>query len=220
MCGRFVNINEKKKIQKIFNAKDLAISNNKSFNVAPGRNIDVIFIDEGDYFIDSFYWGYSFIDKKSNVLQNVINSRLETINTKLLFKDSYLRRKCIILANGYYEWKNVENNKKPYFISLPVNELICFAGIWRNEIKKGNKLKVCNIITKSANSKLSFIHNRMPFILSIPDSIKYLNDTTNTFSFSSRESNIEEDLDYYEISKYVNNPSNDSKECINPIKLN
>ena len=58
MCGRFVNINEKKKIQKIFNAKDLAISNNKSFNVAPGRNIDVIFIDGGDYFIDSFYWGY------------------------------------------------------------------------------------------------------------------------------------------------------------------
>ena len=220
MCGRFVNINEKKKIQKIFNAKDLAKSNNKSFNVAPGRNIDVIFIDEGKYFIDSFYWGYSFIDKQSNVLQNVINSRLETINTKLLFKDSYLRRKCIILANGYYEWKNVENNKKPYFINLPVNELICFAGIWRNEIKKGNKLKVCNIITKSANSKLSFIHNRMPFILSIPDSIKYLNDTTNTFSFSSRESNIEEDLDYYEISKYVNNPSNDSKECINPIKLN
>ena len=220
MCGRFVNINEKKKILKIFNAKDLAKSNNKSFNVAPGRNIDVIFIDEGNYFIDSFYWGYSFIDTKSNVLQNVINSRLETINTKLLFKDSYLRRKCIIIANGYYEWKNVENNKKPYFINLPVNELICFAGIWRNEIKKGNKLKVCNIITKSANSKLSFIHNRMPFILSIPDSIKYLNDTTNTFSFSNRESNIEEDLDYYEISKYVNNPSNDSKECINPIKLN
>ena len=51
----------------ISNNKDLAISNNRSFNIAPGRNIDVIFIDEGDYFIDSFYWGYSFIDKKSNV---------------------------------------------------------------------------------------------------------------------------------------------------------
>ena len=113
--------------------------------------------------------------------------------------------------------QNDQNNKKPYYISVPVNELICFAGIWRNEIKEGNKIKVCNIITKKANSKISFIHNRMPFILSVPDSIKYLNDTTNSFTFSDRENDIEEDLDYYEISKYVNKPSNDSKECINPL---
>ena len=60
----------------------------------------------------------SLFDKKSNILQNIINSRLETINSKLLFKDSYLKRKCIILANGYYEWQNKNGIKIPYLFQI------------------------------------------------------------------------------------------------------
>ena len=220
MCGRFVNINDKKYIQKTFNAQNLTYFNNKSYNVSPGQNVDVIISEKGNYFIESLIWGYSFLDKQSKFLKHIINSRLETINTKLLFKDSFLKRKCIILSNGYYEWKTKENKKKPYFINLPVNELICFAGIWRNEKREGKNVKVCSIITKNAHSNISYIHNRMPFVLSINDAFKYLNDTTDNFNISNIKNLIDDDLEYYEVSKYVNKPSNDSKECINPIKFN
>ena len=95
---------------------------------------------------------------------------------------------------------------------------MCFAGIWRNEIRNGKTIKVCSIITKSANSNISFVHNRMPFILSINESMEYLEDKTNAFSKNYSESSIESDLDFYKVSKFVNNPNNNSKACIIPLK--
>tara|TARA_Y100000590_G_scaffold225201_1_gene254617 strand:+ start:1026 stop:1682 length:657 start_codon:yes stop_codon:yes gene_type:complete len=218
MCGRFININEQKKISKIFAISRTENYAENSYNIAPGQKINIIHYDSEQRIIDSVNWGYSFLNSQTNILQSVINSRIETINTKLLFKDSYLKRKCIILANGYYEWKFSNNTKIPYYINIPVNEIMCFAGIWRNEIRNGKTIKVCSIITKSANSNISFIHNRMPFILSINESMEYLEDKTNAFSKNYSESSIESDLDFYKVSKFVNNPNNNSKACIIPLK--
>ena len=219
MCGRFTNINDKKRINKLFNISEIRNYSDKSYNISPGQNINIVLSDKGINIIDSLQWGYSFFNKEKNLLQNVINSRIETINSKLLFRDSYLKRKCIILANGYYEWKRDLNSKIPYFISLPVNELICFAGIWRKENREGKNIMVCNIITKAASSNLSFIHERMPFVLSVNDAINYLEDTNNSFSKNSIKYPIDYDLDFYQVSRYVNKPSNNSLECITPIKL-
>ena len=219
MCGRFASITDSKKIKKIFNITEIINYSDKSFNISPGQKINVILSNKGVNIIDSLYWGYSFFNNKKNLLQSVINSRIETINSKLLFKDSYLKRKCLILANGYYEWKRHLGTKIPYFISLPVNELIFFAGIWRKENREGKNIMVCNIITKSASSNLSFIHERMPFILSASDAINYLDDKSNSFSTNSLKYPIDNDLDFYQVSKYVNKPSNNSIECISPIKL-
>ena len=219
MCGRFTSINKKRKIEKIFDISEINNFSENSYNISPGQNINIIFSHHGKKIIDSFNWGYSFINKQNNVLQNIINSRLETINNKLLFKDSYLKRKCIILANGYYEWKRNLNSKSPYYISLPVNELICFAGIWRIENREGNNIKVCNIITKAASSNLSFIHDRMPFVLSVNDAMKYLDDTSNDFSTNKLNNPIDNDLDAYEVSNFVNKPTNNSKDCITPLKI-
>ncbi len=218
MCGRFININEQKKISKIFAISRTENYAENSYNISPGQKINIIHYDSEQRIIDSVNWGYSFLNSQTNILQSVINSRIETINTKLLFKDSYLKRKCIILANGYYEWKFSNNAKIPYYINLPVNEIMCFAGIWRNEIRNGKTIKVCSIITKSANSNISFVHNRMPFILSINESMEYLEDKTNAFSKNYSESSIESDLDFYKVSKFVNNPNNNSKACIIPLK--
>ena len=117
------------------------------------------------------------------------------------------------------EWKRNLNSKSPYYISLPVNELICFAGIWRIENREGNNIKVCNIITKAASSNLSFIHDRMPFVLSVNDGMKYLEDTSNDFSTNNLNNSIDNDLDFYEVSNFVNKPTNNSKDCITPLKI-
>ena len=87
-------------------------------------------------------WGYSFIDKKNNLKKNIINSRLETIRDKILFKDSYYNRKCLIPLNGYYEWKIEGKIKIPYFISIPLVECMYMAGIWKYiDFNKSDKKK-------------------------------------------------------------------------------
>ena len=88
MCGRFTNINDKKRINKLFNISEIRNYSDKSYNISPGQNINIVLSDKGINIIDSLQWGYSFFNKEKNLLQNVINSRIETINSKLLFKDS------------------------------------------------------------------------------------------------------------------------------------
>ena len=217
MCGRFINITEEKKIKKIFNISKIKKFSEKSYNISPQQNINVLFLDEGDVKLDSIKWGYSFYNEYTNKNQLIINSRLETINSKLLFKESFLKRKCIILANGYYEWRKTKNKKIPYFINIPELESIFFAGIWRIEKRNNIKTPVCCIITKEANKKITFIHHRMPIILSFNEALFYLNDTSNEFSKNIKNTEIEDELDFYEVSTIVNNPLNNYKKCIEPM---
>ena len=133
MCGRFVSIAKKNKIKKIFNVKKENNFSEESYNISPSKKINVLYYKDGELILDSLKWGYSFFSKFNEKNQLVINSRLETINSKLIFKDSYLKRKCIIIANGYFEWKRVNEKKQPYFINIPEQELFYFAGIWRSE---------------------------------------------------------------------------------------
>ena len=111
MCGRFASYKHHEKLNKIFDLKNKAEKQFKSYNVTPGQNINIILnYDYYNYILES-NWGYNFVNKTTNQNQKVINSRIETINEKLLFKESFTRRKCIIPINGYYEWKNNGNQK-------------------------------------------------------------------------------------------------------------
>jgi len=217
MCGRFVSVNKKKIIEKSFNISTTKNFLEKSYNVAPGQKINLILNNNRELILDSLIWGYSFYSKNYNKYQTIINSRIETINSKFLFKDSFLKRKCIILANGYYEWQKTKNKKIPYFINIPELESIFFAGIWRIEKRNNINTPVCCIITKEANKKIAFIHHRMPIIFSFSEALIYLNDTSNEFSKNIKNSEIEDELDFYEISTIVNNPLNNYKKCIEPM---
>ena len=88
MCGRFVSVNKKKIIEKSFNIFLTKNFLEQSYNVAPGQKINVILNNNNDLILDSINWGYSFFSKNNNKYQTVINSRIETINSKFLFKDS------------------------------------------------------------------------------------------------------------------------------------
>ena len=83
--------------------------------------------------------------------------------------------------------------------------------------KDNIKTPVCCIITKEANKKITFIHHRMPIILSFNESLLYLNDTSNEFSKNIKNAEIEDELDFYEVSTFVNNPLNNNKRCIEPM---
>ena len=218
MCGRFVNIEKKEKIQKLFPSLSAINYSDKSYNISPSNLINVIYKKNNNIYLDNLFWSFSFFNKQNNITQFVINARVETIASKYLFKDSFNKRKCLIISNGYFEWKEIKNTKQPYYISIPKNELMFFGGIWREEIKNNLKKKVVCIITKEANDNLLNIHARMPLLMSHNEGLDFLNDDNNRF-LENNKSIIEDDIDYFPVSKTVNNPKNNDENCIKEINL-
>ena len=217
MCGRFINLNTSNFLKKKFEIKNNEnIEINISYNISPTQNCSILFNDESSK-VENAIWGLKFIDKKTNLEKNIINSRFETIQKKLLFKDSYEKRKCVIPVNGYYEWHNSNNKKTPYFINFYKNHPFFFAGIWKYINFKINTNKFFSIITKKSNSFLQKIHHRMPVILNLDEAIQYLNDGKSEFLKNNFISQIEENISFFEVSKFVNNPINNSIECIKKI---
>ena len=216
MCGRFINLTGINSIKKIFNIDSSLNINFLSFNISPSQNCHIIF-KKNDLKIDVAKWGYSFNDSKTNQEKSAINSRLETLTNKILFKEFYYERKCIIPLNGYYEWSIKDNKKIPFFIHLPPAEPMYLAGIWKYNNYKINNHKVFTVITKNANKHIEEIHHRMPIVLSRYEAEEFLYDDKSSLLSKSFTSSIESELDFFPVSKFVNNPLNNSKECIKPI---
>ena len=217
MCGRFVNLNKIDKLNKIFEINESEnVENGISYNIAPSQS--TIIITNSKFFkIEKANWGIKFFDKKQNQEKNIINSRLETIQKKILFKESFEKRRCVIPANGYYEWSVKDNIKIPYFINIPDKEMIYFAGIWKYFNFKKSSMKVFSIITKPANNLLKEIHDRMPVTLSAEESKDYLDHNNSDYLTNNVQSILEEYFEFFKISKFVNNPINNSSECVKAI---
>ena len=216
MCGRFINLNKINKLQKIFYPCKLKnTSECLSYNIAP-THFSTIISFSNNFFLENAKWGFLYIDKCNNE-KHIINSRIETINEKIMFKESFLKRKCLIPSNGYFEWAKTETKKIPYFINYNDLDTIFFAGIWKNIIINNKKLKTFTIITKNSKHYLSHIHNRMPVLLNIEEGINYLENKNDDFLNIDFKSILDEDLQFYPIDKYVNNPINNSKKCIEPL---
>ena len=216
MCGRFINLIKTNSLKKKFDISSSQTKDLISYNISPSQTSNIIF-KKNIINIDESKWGYSFFDKKNNQEKNIINSRIETINNKVLFKESYYKRKCIIPLNGYYEWSLIDNNKIPFFIHIPPCEPMYLAGIWKYINFKKDDKKVFTIITKNANENIRKIHHRMPVLLSIEEGVEYLEDDNSSFLNDNFSSSLESELDFYSVSKFVDNPLNNSKKCILPI---
>ena len=214
MCGRFASYKNLNKLKNIFSICNSDFSTTQSYNISPGQDVNIILNYKFDNYLLSSNWGYNFINNKTKNNQSVINSRIETINSKLLFKDSFLKRKCIIPANGYFEWSEKEGEKKPYYIQLGDGELIYFAGVWRKEKYNNDKRRVFSIITKAANSNINKIHHRMPLVLNANAAHDYLELKDDNINFNNF---ADVDLKYNEVSKYVNSPKNNDVKCITRI---
>ena len=116
MCGRFISIEKKEKIEKLFPSSKVLNYSEKSFNISPSNLINVIYKNNNQFYIDNFFWSFTFFDKKNDINKLIINARLETIGSKIFFKESFIKRKCLIISNGYFEWKKIDNGKQTKFI--------------------------------------------------------------------------------------------------------
>jgi putative SOS response-associated peptidase YedK len=142
MCGRFARYSLSRDLERYFNAHPAAFKIQPNYNVAPTQEIPVIIQQEGERHIKKRHWGLvPFWAKDIPIGSRMINARVETVTSKPAFRTALKQRRCLIPANGFYEWSGMAGSKQPYLFQVPSGELFAFAGLWEVWEAKGAPLE-------------------------------------------------------------------------------
>jgi putative SOS response-associated peptidase YedK len=226
MCGRFARYSLSPELERYFNAHRASFDLQPSYNVAPTQEIPVIVAQEDGRHIKKRHWGLvPFWAKDISIGARLINARVETVASKPAFRAAFKQRRCLIPADGFYEWFGKAGNKQPYFFHLPSGESFAFAGlyeIWEDKEAPpdSGSYKSCTIITTEASDSVKDIHNRMPLILK-PEAYDEWLDPSNKEPAKFGEllkSKYVNELERYPVSKLVNQVGNNTPECMEPLK--
>ena len=190
------------------------------YNVAPSQSIAAIVpaADLSGRIFKMFKWGLiPSWSKCEDIGHKMINARAETLDQKPSFREAFYRRRCLIPASGFYEWKKLDKDKQPYFIGLKDRRPFAFAGLWEGWIKPGGKfIESATIVTTTPNALVGEIHNRMPVILQQEDYGKWLD--THSYKPDRVKELLkcypDEAMMAYAVDKQVNNPRHDDEGCM------
>ncbi len=222
MCGRFSLTKEEAEIEKRFNARFYSKDLVKRYNVAPTQ-LSLVITCEKPGELQLFRWGLiPFWAKDRSIGNRMINARMETIREKPSFRKLIERKRCLVLSDGFYEWKKVNTKTKvPYRICLKNEELFSFAGLYDSWVDKesGEILNTFTIITTQANPLVAPIHDRMPIILEQSEESIWLDlsAAANTIDLTL-DPFPQEQLKTYTISSLVNSPLNDTPQILEPAE--
>lgn len=220
MCGRFTQISSPQRYAELFDITS-TLSHKARYNVTPNSDILACRTSfEGHKELVPLHWGLvPSWSKGLDVRYSMINARAETVATKPAFRASFHRHRCLIPADGFYEW-HTENGKQPYYIHRSDNTPLAFAGLWDFwDDGKGEKIESCTIIICKANKLMQSIHERMPVILN-PDMFDTWLESDDADYLQSLLVPYEDtDIDMYPVSREVNYPKNDFASLIERIPL-
>lgn len=222
MCGRFVGYRNLDELKKIFPIDQCATEVTASYNVAPSQEILAIYKYQGQNWLDKLHWGLvPFWATDTTVGNRLINARAETLAEKPSFKNAFKKRRCLIIADGFYEWKGPKGQKQPMFITLSDRTPFAFAGLWETWAKKDQQspYRSCTIITTEACAAMRDIHHRMPVILKPAAYEFWLNPDNQDIAElkMTLQKDLITDLVSYPVSKQVNSTRNNNASCIEPV---
>ena len=207
MCGRYKITKPATKTVGIIKT-NIKVEDSDNYNAHPKQKLPIIKSYTNGKALELYEWGLvPTWSKKLEKFSPLINARKETLMEKITFKNLIQTSRCLILADGYYEWKRLEKNKIPYFFTKEDDSLMFFAGIYQNN-------QFC-IITKEASKEISEIHHREPLIINQSQINNYLNLKKDAMEIMN--SIKPPNLKYHEISKDVNNPINNDPAIIKPV---
>jgi len=225
MCGRFIQISGPEKIRASLGdlevSQDIQTGLPPRYNISPTQDILAV-LNMPRPLLTATRWGLiPFWAKDTSIGNRMINARAETLLEKPSFRTPLRKRRCIIFSEGFYEWKGTGKDKEPFFIRMKGSEPFGFAGLWDTWADKTSGAQVISstIITTDANTLVAPIHSRMPVILSPGDYGTWLSAGTvpdDALADLLRPCDPGQ-MEAYRISRYVNNPRNDSPECMKPI---
>ena len=223
MCGRFVGFRSLHELKKIFPIDKVTCEVTENYNVAPSQEVLAIIKYEKENWLEKLHWGLvPFWAKEISIGNKLINARAETIDSKPSFRNAFKKRRCLIPADGFYEWKGPKGQKQPIFITLPESKPFAFAGLWETWHKKDDPdtmYKSCTIITTEASDSVREIHHRMPAILT-PEMYESwldpLNQNINELK-NILQTGIVTKLKSHAVSKNVNSVKNNEPSNIIPL---
>jgi len=225
MCGRYRLSRRKQLLEEYFATDPWEDDWNPRYNVAPRQPVPVVRQDPKEPVrrLSLVRWGLiPSRAKDSSSAARMINARSETAATKPAFHDPLKFRRCIIPADGFYEWQKTGKAKQPYCFEVNEGELFAFAGIWdRWKDASGNAVETCSILTTTPNAVAATIHDRMPVILD-PDGYDLWLDPGMQDARAASELLRPCDarrMRYYPVSIRINHVANDDAECAAPIEL-
>ena len=207
MCGRFQLSVKGKQISERFNVEVFDEMYKPSYNSAPSQNLPIITNTEPGK-LNFFKWGLiPFWAKNPQIGNKLINTRAETITEKPAFKNALIKRRCLVPANGFYEWR--KSDKTPFRIFLKSEEIFAMAGIWETwKDAEGRPIHSFSIITTIPNVLMEKLHNRMPVILPRENEPDWLNEEKIEKLQSLLVPFDSEKMDAYTISAMINSPAN------------
>ena len=224
MCGRFTRTKTIQEYAEYYEAEGMG-ENEPDYNITPGDSIlAVVAENDPTRLLSWFHWGLiPFWSKGPDNRFSMINARHESLQQKPAFRTPFKRRRCIIVADGFYEWKQTENGKQPYYIKFTSNEPMALAGLWDHWESKetGESIYSTSIITTSANKIIKPVHERMPAILST-EAFTFWLDPMNEDTDKLEEclnSASSELLDVYPVSTRVNNPVNNDLQLLTDVTV-
>jgi putative SOS response-associated peptidase YedK len=218
MCGRFGYCLTKEEVEERFGVKKAPSGLAPMYNAAPGTEIPVILNTSKDE-LSFLRWGLvPHWSKWEKPGFNLINAKAETVVEKPMFKPLVRSKRCLILANGFYEWKKVGQRKIPYRILMTDERPFAFAGLWDSWLHDGQELKTCLIITTTPNALARTIHDRMPVILTPDKECAWLGEEMPLEQVDEflRPYDAKK-MKAYEISTEINSPEHNSPSVIQPI---
>ena len=220
MCGRYSLLVPTKAVQRFFGCVAGATTFAPRYNIAPTLLAPVVTgCNGGAPNLSLMRWGLTPAwSTSSNNGYSMFNARVETVATKPAYRDAYRERRCLVPADGFYEWKKQGNIKEPYRISLTNEEIFAFAGLWeRRENGPTSVIDSFTILTTPANSLISPIHARMPVILPPETHTDWLSGSELE---PLRSPYPAEKMSTYPLDSYVNDARHDDLKCLSPAQRN
>lgn len=233
MCGRYTNTMTWAEMVALYEIHNIEFRPNfdSRFNIAPTQSVPVVRLgDDGNRQLAMLRWGLlPSWSKDAAMGAKMINARSETVAEKPSFREAFRSRRCLVPADGFYEWRTEEGHKQPFRIGMKGGVPFAFAGLWEQwtapvastGIAEGEIVESFTIVTTVANDKLRPIHARMPVILG-PETIGQWLDAANDQEtlLSLLQPYPADPMAFYRVSTAVNNVRNDDPSCIAPLTAN
>lgn len=211
MCGRFT-LRSSRRI-KLDGARNLDLPLEPRYNIAPSQNVLTI----GDFGagIEARLLTWGLIPSWSTDRKGFINARAETLEEKPSFSESFRLRRCLIPADGFFEWKRIGREKRPFYFEVNDQMLFAFAGIWDTWSNRGDVVTSCAIITTAANELVGELHDRMPAILQPESYDTWFNPATDREELKELLTPLPAlKMKMHPVSSAVNHPENDTSGLI------
>lgn len=223
MCGRYALRISTPELARILGVEP-PMGTAERFNIAPTQAVPVLRVgSDGQRELASMRWGLvPHWSKGPDGKYAMFNARLEGLASKPAYRGPLRRRRCLVPADGWYEWQSLDRRKQPYFIHRPDHQPFCFAGLWdRWETSGGELLESCTIITAPAVAELHAIHPRMPMLAAMDGAGQWLDPTLENpaAALELLDRDQARGMVAEPVSTFVNNARNDDPRCCEPIAL-